>query len=70
MGPGAGQAHVEMENAWFLAGKLGGAKLGGGSDVTAGRIGGGELGHHEVPRGGPGGTDGGDEELGWKRLTP
>lgn len=46
-----------------LAGKLGSchvAKFGGGSRVTAGGIGGGELGHHELPRGVPGCTDGGD----------
>lgn len=47
-----------------------GAKLGVGSGVTAGWVGGGELGHHEVPCGGPGGTDGGDEELGWEGRAP
>lgn len=72
MGPGAGQAHVEVEGAWFvLEGNLGiGAELGGGSGVTAGGVGGGELGHHEVPSGGPGGADGGDEELGWEGGAP
>lgn len=53
-----------------MAGKLGGAKLGGGTSVTAGGIGGGELGHHDVPRGVPGCTDGGDEELRWKGFAP
>lgn len=37
--------------------------MGGGSVVTAGGVGRGELGHHEEPGGVPGGTDGGDEEL-------
>ena len=63
-----------MIGGWILAGKLGGvgigAKLGGGSGITAGRVGGGELGHHELPRGVPGVTDGGDEELGWKGFAP
>lgn len=74
MGPGAREAHVEMEGsgALFLAGKLGGigAELGGGSGVDAGGAGGGELGHHEVPRGGPGGADCRDEELGREGFAP
>lgn len=72
MGPGAGKAHVEMEGFWFLAGKSGGigAELRGGSGVVSGWVGRGELGHHEVPGGGPGGTDGGDEELGWEGGAP
>lgn len=61
-----------MEVAWGLAGELGGggAKLGGGSGVAAGWVGGGELGHHEVPGGGPCGADGGDEELGRQGFAP
>lgn len=66
MGPGAGEAHVEMEGVGFLAGELlvirrGDAKLRGGAGVgTGGGVGGGELGHHEEPDGRPGGSDGGD----------
>lgn len=44
--------------------------MGGGSGVIPGGVGGGDLGHHEVPRGGPGGADGGDEELGGEGLAP
>lgn len=66
MGPRAGEAHVKMEGVGFLAGELlvirrGDAELGGGTGVgTCGGVRGGELGHHEEPEGGPGGTDGGD----------
>lgn len=63
MGPGAGKAYVEVEGCWALAGKLGiirETEFGGGPSVTAGGIGGGQLGHHEVPRGVPCSTDGGD----------
>lgn len=74
MCPRAWKAYIEVEGGRILAGKLGGvwvgAKLGGGSGVTAGGIGGGELGHHELPRGVPGVTDGGDEELGRKGFAP
>lgn len=42
------------------------AELRRGPVVSAGWVGGGELGHHEVPDGGPGGAGGGDEELGWE----
>lgn len=46
------------------------AELGRGTVVSAGWVGWGELGHHEVPDGGPGGAGGGDEELGWEGRTP
>lgn len=65
MGPGAGQGDVEVEVDWVLVGRSGGgAKSAGGAGVGARRVGGGKLPHHEMPRGVPGGTDGGDEELG------
>lgn len=71
MGPGAGEANIEVE---VLAGERrvhgGAAELGGGAGVAAAGVGGGELGHHEVPSGGPGGAGGGDEKVGWKGLGP
>lgn len=69
MGPGAGEAHVEVESR---RGSLGsGPKRGGGSGVGAGgRVGGGQLGHHEVPRGGPEGAGGGHKELRRQGLAP
>lgn len=71
VGPGAWEANVKVE---VLAGNVGGgvvdAEFGGGSRVTTGRVGRGHLGHHEVPGGGPGGADGGDEELGREGLAP
>lgn len=70
MGPRAWKADVEMEIVEALAGDLGGAKLGGGSRVTAGTIGGGQLGHHELPRGLPGSADGGHEEPRRERWAP
>lgn len=62
MGPGAREAHVEVEAGLVLEGNLCGSKPGRGSGVGEGGVGGGELGHHEPPRGVPGCTDGGDEE--------
>ena len=55
-----------------MAGKLVGfgAKLGSGSGVITSGVRWGKLGHHEKPSGGPGGTDGGDEELGWEGFGP
>lgn len=74
MSPGAGQGHVEVEVVRVLAGKLEGVEIGGesgaGSGVTAGGIGGCELRHEEVPRGRPGGADGGDEELRREGVAP
>lgn len=73
MGPGAWKADVEVEGVGFLAAKLFGVRvseLGDGSGVGSGWIGGGELRHHEVPGGGPGGADGGDEELWWEGFAP
>lgn len=73
VGPGAGEAHVEVKmrivRGWaWAAGDFVGPESGGGPGVTTGGVGGGELGHHEAPRGVPGGADGGDEEIrreGW-----
>lgn len=70
MGPGARQANIEMKVLGVLAGRWFGAKLRSGSGITARWVGWGELGHHDLPSGGPSGTDGGDEELGWERWTP
>lgn len=47
-----------------------GGKLGSGSGVTANWVRRGKLGHHKKPRGSPGRTDGGDEELGWEGFGP
>lgn len=60
MSPWAREAYVEVKGGWALAGKAACTESGGGSRVTAGGIGGGELRHHELPRGVPGGADGGD----------
>lgn len=70
VGPGAGEGDVEVEGRGRVRVRVreevGGGHGGegaGGAGVGAGGIGGGELAHHEEPRGGPGGSDGGDEGL-------
>lgn len=70
MGPRAGEAHVEVKGGRVLEGKVGPSESGGRSGVTAGGIGRGELGHHELPRGVPCRTDGGDEESRRERWAP
>lgn len=72
MGPGTREAHVEVEGGLGLAGDLigCGAEFGGGSGVGEGGVGGGELGHHDAPRGIPGCADGGDEEAGREGGAP
>ncbi len=64
VGPGASEAHVEVKKkkvkVVVVVGVVGYPEFRSGSRVTAGGIGGGELGHHELPRGVPGCTDGGD----------
>lgn len=59
-----------MEVSGVLAGRGIGAKGAAWAGVGAGGVGGGQLAHHEMPRGVPGGADGGDEELGREGLAP
>ena len=68
MGPWAGEADVEVEGIRVFRARV--SELGDGSGVRSGWVGRGELGHHELPGGGPGGADGGDEELWGEGFSP
>lgn len=60
VGPGARKGGVEVEGGGVEMFWVGVTELGSGSGVGSGWVRWGELGHHEKPDGGPGGTDGGD----------
>lgn len=73
VGPGAGEGNVEVEagGARVPAVAVGdGGKGTGGAGVRAGGVRGGKLAHHQVPGGGPGRSDGGDEGPRWEGPAP
>lgn len=61
MSPGTGKTHVKVEigGGRILTGE---AELRGRSSIATGRIGGGELGHHNLPHRVPSHADGGYEK--------